>query len=169
MKGSDERLLGVRLMSKDLSTVYASSGASGIQKENEGVASRIQTMVDAAGKPVWIPGLKKGFFESFNEPTITMGRVLQNLKRPEAEFILLIEIKDKAILNTLSNLKIGKSGEVRVITPDNVIVHSADKELIESKSFIGLTEDQLKSGDASFTTADEKELSSLLYTDSCKP
>lgn len=162
MKGSDERLLGVRLMSKDLSTVYASSGASGIQKENEGVAARIQTMVDAAGKPVWIPGLKKGFFESFNEPTITMGRVLQNLKRPEAEFILLIEIKDKAILNTLSNLKIGKSGEVRVITPDNVIVHSADKELIESKSFIGLTEDQLKSGDASFTTADEKGVKQLV-------
>lgn len=162
MKGSDERLLGVRLMSKDLSTVYASSGASGIQKENEGVAARIQTMVDAAGKPVWIPGLKKGFFESFNEPTITMGRVLQNLKRPEAEFILLIEIKDKAILNTLSNLKIGKSGEVRVITPDNVIVHSADKELIESKSFIGLTEEQLKSGDASFTTADEKGVKQLV-------
>lgn len=162
MKGSDERLLGVRLMSKDLSTVYASSGASGIQKENEGVAARIQTMVDAAGKPVWIPGLKKGFFESFNEPTITMGRVLQNLKRPEAEFILLIEIKDKAILNTLSNLKIGKSGEVRILTPDNVIVHSADKELIESNSFIGLTEDQLKSGETSFTTTDEKGIKQLV-------
>lgn len=162
MKGSDARLLGIRLVNKDLSSIYASSGASGTQKDNENVKARIQSMIDGAGKPVWIPGLKKGFFESLNEPTITMGRVLQNLKRPEAEFILLIEIKDKAILNTLSNLKIGKSGEVRVITPDNVIVHSADKELIESKSFIGLNEDQVKSGDASFTTADEKGIKQLV-------
>lgn len=162
MKGSDERLMGIRLVSKDLSVIYASSGASGAQKENENVKARIQAMIDAAGTPVWIPGLKKGFFESINEPTITMGRVLQNLKRPEAEYILLIEIKDKALVQMLSNLKIGNSGEVRVITADNIIVHSGNQDLIETKSFIGLDEEQMNSGESSFDTKDEHGVKQLV-------
>ncbi|WP_410771123.1 methyl-accepting chemotaxis protein [Fontibacillus sp. BL9] len=162
MKGSDDRLLGIRLVSKDLSSIYASSGASGTQQDNENVKARIQNIIDGAGKTVWIPGLKKGFFESFNEPTITMGRVLQNLKRPEAEYILLIEIKDKALVNMLSNLKIGKTGEVRVITSENTIVHSSDPSLIETKSFIGLDEERVKSGQNSFDANDENGVKQLV-------
>ncbi|RCX18150.1 methyl-accepting chemotaxis protein [Fontibacillus phaseoli] len=162
MKGSDGRLLGIRLVNKDLSRIYASSGASGTQQDNKNVKARIQSIIDGAGKTVWIPGLQKGFFESFNEPTITMGRVLQNLKTPEAEYILLIEIRDKALINMLSNLKIGKAGEVRIITSDNTIVHSSDPSLIETKSFIGLKEEQIKSGETSFDVSDEKGVKQLV-------
>ncbi|MEF2966380.1 methyl-accepting chemotaxis protein [Paenibacillus sp. M1] len=160
MKGSDERLAGIRLVNQDLSVSYATSGATAVQK-TDGAKARVESIYAADGKPLWIPGMKKGFFESTGEPMITMGRLLQNLKRPEAEFVLLIEIKDQALADTLSNLKIGKSGEVRILTADNTIVHAADRELIETNSYIGLDEERLKQEDASFTVSDENGVRQL--------
>lgn len=162
MRGSDERLVGIRLIAPgNFSNTYASSGATATSSE-DAVKARVQTIQDAKGKPVWIPGQQKGFFETFTKPTVTMGRLLQNLKHPEAEYILLIEVKDEALLHTLSNLKIGDSGEVRILTADNVIVHAPDQKLIETKSYIGLDNRQLQSEEASFTTEDEAGIKQLV-------
>ncbi|WP_055106726.1 methyl-accepting chemotaxis protein [Paenibacillus ihumii] len=162
MRGSDDRLVGIRLISPgNLSNTYASSGASAPSSEAS-VKARITAIQSAQGKPVWIPGLKKGFFETYARPSVTMGRLLQNLKFPEAEYILLIEIKDEALLQTLSNLKIGRSGEVRILTADNTIVHAPDQELIEAKSHIGLDEGQLQSTEPFFTTRDEAGVKQLV-------
>ncbi|WP_110930178.1 methyl-accepting chemotaxis protein [Paenibacillus bouchesdurhonensis] len=162
MRGSDDRLVGIRLIApEDFSNTYASSGASATSNEDS-VKERVKVIQDAKGKPVWIPGQQKGFFETFARPSVTMGRLLQNLKHPEAEYILLIEVKDEALMQTLSNLKIGQSGEVRILTADNVIVHAPNQELIETKSQIGLDARQLQSGDASFTTEDEQGVKQLV-------
>lgn len=161
MKGSDSRLFGIILTKKDLSKAYSSGGSSGTQNTESAQAS-FDKIEAAGGKPLWLPAMKKGFFGSTNEPTLTMGRLLQNLKNPNGEFILLIEVKDKAITDILSNLKIGKAGEVRVITADNMINHASDSSLIESKSYIGLDDSQLKSDDASFLTADEDGVTQLV-------
>lgn len=161
MKGSDDRLYGIRLLSKDSSTSFFTSGSTGATTSKEGEA-RTKAIVDAAGKTLWIPGLKKGYFGSYNEPTVTMGRLLQNLKNPNAEFVLLLEIKDEAFVNTLSNLKIGKSGEVRIITSDNTIVHAPDPGLIESKSQIGLDQKLPEGESTSFTADDEKGVQQLV-------
>lgn len=155
LRGSDDRVLGIRLLRPDLSTSYFSSGSPGTQN-TDAVKARIKTVTDAGGKVIWIPGLKKGFFDGQTEPSITMGRFLKNLKNPQAEFLLLIDIKHEAVVDTLSNLKIGKKGEVRILTNDNTISYAANPELIESKSFIGLDEKQLKSKETSFFTNDEK-------------
>ncbi|WP_334077489.1 methyl-accepting chemotaxis protein [Paenibacillus sanfengchensis] len=161
MKGSDERLIGIRLVNKDFSNNYATSGASGTQR-NDGVESRIAAIAQAAGKPVWIPGLKKGFFDTSNEPTITMGRVLKNLNHPEAEFVLLIEIKSAALTETLANLKLGDSGQTNVLTPDNTIVHASRPELIETKSALDLAEAQFSGSSASFAASDEHGIRQLV-------
>lgn len=156
MQGSDERLVGIRLVNADLSSVYATSGATSIQTD-EAVQDRLKRITAADGKPVWIPGLKKGFFGTLTAPSVTMGRVLQNLNRPEAEYILLIEVKDAAITNLLSNLRIGQHGEVRVLTSDNMIVHAPEQELIESKSNIGIGEDETSAEESSFVVSSEQE------------
>ncbi|MNO59825.1 Methyl-accepting chemotaxis protein McpB [compost metagenome] len=161
MKGSDSRLFGIMLTKKDLSKVYSSGGSSGTQNTESAQAS-LAAIKDAGGKPLWLPSKKKGFFDSTNQPTLTMGRLLQNLKNPDGEFILLIEVKDKAITDILSNLKIGKTGEVRVITDDNTIIHATDNSLIESKSSIGLDAAQLESDDVSFLTEDEAGVTQLV-------
>ncbi|GAA0134843.1 hypothetical protein YSY43_16830 [Paenibacillus sp. YSY-4.3] len=122
----------------------------------------MKAILDAQGKPLWIPGQKQGFFETFAKPSVTMGRLLQNLKHPEAEYILLIEVKDEVLRQTLSNLKMGSSGEVRILTADNIIVHAADQELIETTSYIGLNEQQLLSGEAFFTAENDDGVEQLV-------
>ncbi|WMT41448.1 methyl-accepting chemotaxis protein [Paenibacillus sp. D2_2] len=156
MQGSDNRLVGIRLVNDDLSGVYATSGATSIQKD-EAVQARLQRIIAADGKPVWISGLQKGFFGTSSAPSVTMGRVLQNLKHPEAEYILLIEVKDMAITNLLSNLRIGQHGEVRVLTADNTIVHAPEQQLIESKSDISIGESEKDRDQSSFIVNSEQD------------
>lgn len=154
LKGSDSRLTGIRLINRlDMSKTYFSSGSSGTQT-TEATKSRLQSIVEAGGKPVWVPGLQKGFFESSSEPTITMGRLLQNLNHQEAEYVLLMEIKSEAVTESLANLKIGSGGEVRIVTPEQTIVHAPDNSLLETQSFIAISEEQLSKGE-SFTQKDE--------------
>jgi methyl-accepting chemotaxis protein len=152
--GADSRLLGVRLVKKNLVEVdsYKSSGIIGIRSD-ENIEANIKQILDAKGQIVWFPTSKKGFFQLYAEPTITMGRLLRNMNQPEAEYILLFEIKQKALVDILSNLKIGESGQVAVLTDNNRIVHAKDTKLIESESFIQINADGEKNG--SFTTDDE--------------
>jgi len=156
MQGSDDRLVGIRLVNRDLSSAYATSGLTGVQN-GEAVQARLQRIIAADGKPVWIPGLQKGFFGTLTAPSVTMGRVLQNLKHPEAEYILLIEVKDTAITNLLSNLRIGQHGEVRVLTSDNMIVHALEQQLIESKSDISIGESETDRDQSSFIVNSEQD------------
>lgn len=163
LRAADERLLAVRLVSKSLveTKSYKSTGVSAIRSD-EVVEGRMKQVLDAAGDPIWFPSLKQGFFDAYAEPTVTMGRLLRNMKDPDAEYILLIEIKEKSLGTLLSNLKIGNSGEVRILTADNMIVHAPNSELLESKSFIGLDDNLLKSEKSSFSREDEQGVKQLV-------
>lgn len=161
MKGADSRLVGIRLVKQDLSRVFDTSGSTGVGKEDS-VFERLNTIAAAEGEPVWVPSTKKGFFNTATSPTVTMGRVLKNLKNPKAEFILLIEVKDSALTDLLANLQIGKKGEVRVITKDSKIIHDSDPSLIESDSFIGIDDERLKGDSTSFLVEDEQGVTQLV-------
>lgn len=163
LRAADDRLLGVRLVSKSLEETksYKSTGVSSIRSD-EVVEGRVKQVLEAAGNPIWLPSFKQGFFDAYAEPTVTMGRLLRNMKDPDAEYILLIEIKEKALGTLLSNLKIGNSGEVRILTADNRIVHSPNSELLESKSFIGLDDNVLNSEQSSFSRNDEQGVKQLV-------
>ncbi|WP_068782930.1 methyl-accepting chemotaxis protein [Paenibacillus phocaensis] len=163
LKGADERLQGLRLVAKSLEDVksYKSSGVSGV-RTHEAVEDRVQAVLEAEGDPVWFPALQKGFFNAYTEPTVTMARLLRNMNHPEAEYILLFEIKAQALGGILGNLQIGKTGQVRVLTADNHIVHAADPALLETESVIKVNPELAKSGESSFRAADEQGVQQLV-------
>lgn len=156
VKGSDERMYGVRLVSKSLEETesYKSTGISGLRSD-EGIAERLKQIADAKGEPVWFPVREKGFFDSYTEPTLTMGRLLRNLVHPEAEYYMLIEVKGKAMTEMLSNLQIGITGEIRILSSEGNIVYGADHAKLGQPSYIKVSEGQDVEKKHSFTAADE--------------
>lgn len=156
VKGSDDRMYGVRLVSKSLEETesYKSVGISGLRSD-EGVAERLKQVADAKGEPVWFPVREKGFFDAYTEPTLTMGRLLRNLLHPEAEYYMLIEVKGKAMTEMLSNLQIGNTGELQILSTEGNIVYGADKTKLGQPSYIKVTEEQKVEKNHSFTAADE--------------
>lgn len=161
--GSDERLFGVRLVPLSLidADAYRTTGLVSIRSD-EKIGQKIDEIVEAKGKPVWFPSLKKGFFEVYTEPTITMARLLRNLQHPEAEYILLVEIKSQAIGDILSNLQIGEAGEIRIVTADHQIVHAKDPSVLESLSFIQVSNDVLEKNSKSFEMNDEQGMKQMV-------
>ncbi|MFR9711687.1 methyl-accepting chemotaxis protein [Paenibacillus sp. MB22_1] len=131
-------------------------------RTDEAVEIRVREVLEATGEPVWFPALQKGFFNAYTEPTITMARLLRNINHPEAEYILLFEIKAQALGDILGNLQIGKTGQVRVLTADNRIVHANDPALLETESVIKVEARQAESGESSFQAADEQGIQQLV-------
>lgn len=131
VKSADERLLGVRLVAKSLAEPesYKSGGVSGVRTD-DAVKARIAKIEAAKGNPVWFPVLPKGFFDAYGEPSMTMGRLLRNMQKPDEEYYMLIEIKSSALTQVLSNLHIGDSGHVRMLDTDGTVVYAAETELL---------------------------------------
>lgn len=157
VKGSDDRMLGIRLVSKSLVEVesYKSTGTSSIRSD-EGILDRMQQITDAKGNPVWFPVRAKGFFDAYSEPSLTMGRLLRNIQNPKAEYYMLIEIKGKALKDVLSNLHIGLGGEIRILTPEGNIVYGGDDALLGEPSFIKVEDVSTEQQIQSFTAEDEQ-------------
>lgn len=163
LKGSDERMVGVRLVSKSMvdAESYKSTGISGIRSD-EGITERMKQITDAKGEPIWFPVREKGFFDSYVDSTLTMGRLLRNLLHPEAEYYMLIEIKGKALTDMLSNLKIGLSSEIRILNIGGDIVYATDTTKLGQTSYIKVDEVQIKEQHHSFTAKDESGSSQLV-------
>lgn len=157
VKGSDERLLGIRLVAKSLvdAESYKSTGISGVRSD-EGILDRIKQIDEGKGNPVWFPSRTKGFFDAYNESSLTMGRLLRNIQHPEAEYYMLIEVKGKALTDVLSNLHIGQGGEIRILDPAGNIAYGADDALLGKPSYIKTKMQQSEAKEQSFTTDDEK-------------
>ncbi|ANS77364.1 hypothetical protein AWM70_20895 [Paenibacillus yonginensis] len=135
LAGSDDRLAGVRLVSVQGRTAYQSSG-SPAYRADEAVASRLKQVDQSGGQPVWFPTMVQGFFDNSTEPVFAMGRLLKNLQKPEAAFILLYEFKAASLDKVLSGLGIGTSGETRLLSPDGGIVYAAEDKLLATSSDI---------------------------------
>lgn len=91
-----------------------------------------------------------------------MGRLLRNLLHPEAEYYMLIEVKGKAMTEMLSNLQIGMTGEIRILSADGSIVYGADHAKLGQSSYIKVSEEQGKEQNHSFTAEDENGSSQLV-------
>ncbi|SES90901.1 methyl-accepting chemotaxis protein [Paenibacillus sp. NFR01] len=156
VKGSDERLMGVRLVKKSMvdAESYKSAGISGVRSD-EGIEARVKEIEAAKGNPVWFPVRVKGFFDVYSEPTLTMGRLLRNIQNPAAEYYMLIEIKSSALTDVLSNLHIGTKGEIRIVDPQGTVVYAADQNLLDQTSYINVA-DKAADEQQSFTAKDEK-------------
>lgn len=163
VKGSDERLLGIRLVPRSLveAESYKSAGISSVRSD-DGILERIREIDGAKGNPVWFPVRAKGFFDAYSEASMTMGRLLRNIQHPEAEYYMMIEIKGKAITDMLSNLHIGQAGEIRILDTAGKIVYGADEALLGQPSFIKAPVEQAPEQKQSYTANDEQGTSQLV-------
>ncbi|MEC0167460.1 methyl-accepting chemotaxis protein [Paenibacillus graminis] len=163
VKGSDERLLGIRLVSKSLvdADSYKSTGISSVRSA-EGIQTRVKQLDEAKGNPVWFPVRAKGFFDVYDQSSLTMGRLLRNIQHPEAEYYMLIEIKGQALTDILSNLHIGLTGEIRILDPSGSIVYGADNKLLGEPSYIHPAAKPAEGKRQSFTASNEQGTSQLV-------
>ncbi|AIQ40366.1 methyl-accepting chemotaxis protein [Paenibacillus sp. FSL R7-0312] len=163
VRGSDERLLGVRLVARSMvdAESYKSTGISGVRSD-EGVLARMKEIDNGKGNPVWFPVRAKGFFDAYSESSMTMGRLLRNIQNPAAEYYMLIEVKGKALSDVLSNLHIGLDGEIRILDRAGNIVYGADNGLLGQPSYIQPAEVKAEGMEQSFTAADEQGSSQLV-------
>lgn len=163
VRGSDERLLGVRLVARSMvdAESYKSTGISGVRSD-EGILARMKEIDNGKGNPVWFPVRAKGFFDAYSEASMTMGRLLRNIQNPAAEYYMLIEVKGKALTDVLSNLHIGLAGEIRILDRAGNIVYGADNRLLGQPSYIQAADTEVKGQKQSFTAADEQGSSQLV-------
>lgn len=163
VRGSDERLLGVRLVARSMvdAESYKSTGISGLRSD-EGILARMKAIDNGKGNPVWFPVRAKGFFDAYSESSMTMGRLLRNIQNPAAEYYMLIEVKGKALSDVLSNLHIGLDGELRILDRAGNIVYGADNGLLGQPSYIQPAEVKAEGMEQSFTAADEQGSSQLV-------
>ncbi|MGG4093431.1 methyl-accepting chemotaxis protein [Paenibacillus lautus] len=155
MASSDNRLQGMRLVAPNLQaqSSYNSTGLSGMSSA-DGVKAKINRIIQADGEPVWFPTEVQGFMENEKTATMSMGRLLKNLKNPDAQYILLIDIKNEAVGEVLTNLKIGNNGRMRIVAEDNRIVHDMDTAQLMQPSTITVPQDAEEAG--IYYTADEQ-------------
>ncbi|WP_342423700.1 methyl-accepting chemotaxis protein [Paenibacillus sp. FSL E2-0178] len=163
VRGSDDRLLGVRLVARSMvdAESYKSTGISGVRSD-EGVLARMKEIDNGKGNPVWFPARAKGFFDAYSESSMTMGRLLRNIQNPAAEYYMLIEVKGKALTDVLSNLHIGLAGEIRILDRAGNIVYGADNGLLGQPSYIQAADTGVEGQKQSFTAADEQGSSQLV-------
>ncbi|MNB80233.1 Methyl-accepting chemotaxis protein McpC [compost metagenome] len=163
VKGSDDRLIAIRLVSRSLvdAESYKSAGVSAV-RDGEQIQARMEKIDEGKGQPVWFPVLDKGFFEMYSESSMTMGRLLRNIQNPAAEYYMLIEIKGSALKNVLSNLHIGQTGEIRILDPQGSIVYGADNSLLGQASYIQVAGAEQAGQEQSFTAKDEQGESQLV-------
>lgn len=166
VRGSDERLLGVRLVARSMvdAESYKSTGISGVRSD-EGILARMKEIDNAKGNPVWFTVRAKGFFDAYSQSAMTMGRLLRNIQNPAAEYYMLIEVKGQALTDVLSNLHIGLGGEIRILDSSGRVAYSADDALLGQASYIHTRESEEQepagaqkgvSGKRSFTAGDEQ-------------
>lgn len=166
VRGSDERLLGVRLVARSMvdAESYKSTGISGVRSD-EGILARMKEIDNSKGNPVWFPVRAKGFFDAYSQSSMTMGRLLRNIQNPAAEYYMLIEVKGQALTDVLSNLHIGLGGEIRILDPAGRIVYGADRTLLGQASYIHTGErkagvrtgaEKIEVRQQSFTAGDEQ-------------
>ncbi|MEK3686535.1 methyl-accepting chemotaxis protein [Paenibacillus sp. FSL R10-2736] len=163
VRGSDDRLLGVRLVARSMvdAESYKSTGISGVRSD-EGVLARMKEIDNGKGNPVWFPVRANGFFDAYSESSMTMGRLLRNIQNPAAEYYMLIEVKGKALTDVLSNLHIGLAGEIRILDRAGNIVYGADNGLLGQPSYIQAADTGVEGQKQSFTAADEQGSSQLV-------
>ncbi|MBO2945674.1 methyl-accepting chemotaxis protein [Paenibacillus sp. F411] len=152
----DSKLQGVRLVSLDLSTStsYSSVGSSGTTS-SEAIQAKMEHIVKANGQVVWFPTEIKGFMANETKASISMGRLLKNLNFPRATYVLVIDVKERAIGDMLSNIQIGESGSIRMVTAEGRIVHDPDAQLLMSQSDLELPQQDEAEQGAFYTDQDE--------------
>lgn len=155
MASSDKRLQGMRLVAPNLQaqSSYNSTGLTGMSSA-DGVKAKMDRIIQADGEPVWFPTEVQGFMENEKTATMSMGRLLKNLQNPDAQYILLMDIKEEAVGGVLANLKIGNNGRMRIVAEDNRIVHDMDSAQLMQPSAITVPQDAEEGG--IYYTADEQ-------------
>ncbi|QHW35330.1 methyl-accepting chemotaxis protein [Paenibacillus rhizovicinus] len=130
-------------------------GTSTITTEDGQKSEWMKSILDGAGRLVWLPSKVKGYSDTASEPTFAMGRVMKNTTNNEGNFIMIVEVKLKTIGEQLADLKLGNNSETIILDDKNNVVYSANAEQIGKPSPIALKDS--KKDEGSLTTTDSND------------
>lgn len=125
---SDSSLVGIYLFPTDPNqTAMGTSNLGGLPDVTTNPPAFIQKMVDASGKAVWVPTMKKGISGKSDDPTIAVGRALMVGSKGKP-YLLVIEIDIKSLQEMLDTVHFGKGSATYIVSPDNKMVYSPSAE-----------------------------------------
>ncbi|CAM3981967.1 methyl-accepting chemotaxis protein [Cohnella lubricantis] len=126
---SDSAITGIYLLPSDSNgKPIGSVSSGGIPDISSNPPSFINEMLEANGKAVWVPTMKKGIADHAKSPTIAVGRALLNTSSKGKPYLLVIEINLKPLQEMLETVQFGKGSFTYIVTPNNKIVYSPSEE-----------------------------------------
>jgi len=141
VRDADAAISAVRLVPKNLDKagVLTASGVSSIVWD-EWNRAWMDRVVRADGEPVFMSSRKQGVFGMSPEPAFAVGRLLKNLKQRESEYLVVLEIRVKALSDMFDGMQLGTGGELAIVDRERQVVFSPDPEKLETKSEVALPE-----------------------------
>ena len=86
----------------------------------------ISKIRDANGNMIWVPTMPQGIDGQHNVPTLALGKLV-NFVKP---YVLLYEIRYNVLYDELKDVRFGESGSVYVVSPEGIIAHAPERELL---------------------------------------
>jgi len=132
---SDTSIEGIYLIPSDPKLdVIGASSSTGVPDVKSNTPAFVQAMIDASGRVVWVPTMKKGISGTANKPTIAVGRALMNVARDSSKpYLLVIEVNLDALTNVIGTVNFGAGSSTYIVAPDGTVVYSPKEEEIAGK------------------------------------
>jgi len=98
----------------------------------------LQDIIAADGRTVWIDPSKGMLTQNNNNPNFLVGRVIKNTTSSVANYVLMLEISTKAILDELEKVSLGAGSEVSIVGEHNKYIVNKNASLIGQQAIYNI-------------------------------
>lgn len=123
-----------------------------------------KTVVDAAGKVIWLDSRAKGY--SDGPASFAIGRVIKNLGTSTGTSVLLMEVHLDMLAKEINNIDLGTANTMYMVSPSNKVIYSAVRDLISKDSPFSVPTASEESGSGNMDSADKEQ--QIVYFKSAK-